>query len=1005
MADYTYASEIVLGELLRISSGVIWKNPKKALAGESLDDSIMVEQYNLARQGRLTFDMIYTFNESVLMDCGMSEEDAERGADDPSYIPESIRPMVAEKQQAYTLETYDEPNNYYRMLNGLPDKEDTDYFYNTQYPEVSDSDTPIHELDMYQLYELERLGYLEALINENPDKLYLKHLTSKKIDPYLARNTEDYGLLWLPVSNYSSLVEEFKSTYNMCRYMVTTVYTIKSLSKENTEYPGFIGLIILFATINQMHRKFLDADITRDFYDEDSLRYIYDSYGVPFYASIPIEYHKNIVKNINRLISQKGSTQVIFTLFDIFGLSDMSIFEYYMMKIHKFDKGKPVFAKDKDGNPDYKKMYDIKFAKVKLYNDPVSEISDFQNHVEYRDLTETDPYWISDKELMDTLYTEEYNYVESKYLGLQTTFNLMKIIYESSYYIKMIIDNREYLTMTEVYNNNIGENCNLFDLVIYICALLCRKFGFEGNIPSDPHAIGKVMGFNFKDDLLVLKKNISENDYLKNDGKLLELLENMNVNSLESIYTVYTRLTSLRSYLTNKMWETDQPEVYWAYYELYNTIMYSEYVDGVFKKNNGTSADSFADLLSDINHSLFYRFDNPGLYDENSEVSDMLYLLKNSCSALSQIQYVDDVNIDKLIEYLFKLVEFFKSAKADLTGYTIVFSLISNSENIMKMMNYIDSIVDNHLPIYSIVDELKDIITFYRDLMKFEDDLLVLVDQLALEMNKTIVWSQIDRLEDYMTTISVLIRDTMSELNLNEEIHAIESTYLPLEGFLFEDNVTLLYDDVQEILRFFIMDEFHIKDILYSMQERIHLIDQSTFSFSEEVITFFSFILAPDHIQYKDEFTDDFSLIWGKSELIWNDVMKSIFKHRLKDEPMSFEDILINLKNQSFLPDNNGEIVMKDDIPESVSIYLNADMGENWISYLDILRNFFYQYYVDEFVVLQDKITASETTYPDFSELTRLDTDVLGMDTESKLKSGFTMTDMLILRNEYVEED
>ena len=96
------------------------------------------------------------------------------------------------------------------------------------------------------------------------------------------------------------------------------------------------------------------------------------------------------------------------------------------------------------------------------------------------------------------------------------------------------------------------------------------------------------------------------------------------------------------------------------------------------------------------------------MYDEDVEISDMLYLLKSSCSALSQIQYIDDVNIDILIEYLFKLVEFFKSAKADITGYTVIFSLVSNSENIMKLMNYIDHIVANHKPIYSIVDEMTD---------------------------------------------------------------------------------------------------------------------------------------------------------------------------------------------------------------------------------------------------------------------------------------------------------
>ena len=37
---------------------------------------------------------------------------------------------------------------------------------------------------------------------------------------------------------------------------------------------------------------------------------------------------------------------------------------------------------------------------------------------------------------------------------------------------------------------------------------ITKKYGFAGNIPTDLHEIGKVMGFNFKDDLVkTLKDN------------------------------------------------------------------------------------------------------------------------------------------------------------------------------------------------------------------------------------------------------------------------------------------------------------------------------------------------------------------------------------------------------------------------------------------------------------------------------------------------------------------
>ena len=78
--------------------------------------------------------------------------------------------------------------------------------------------------------------------------------------------------------------------------MIVNIFYQKIMVSNNSDYIGFVGLMILFQTLLQMHRKFLDTDITRDFYDEDSLRLVYDSYDVPYYASIPIEYHKRIVR-------------------------------------------------------------------------------------------------------------------------------------------------------------------------------------------------------------------------------------------------------------------------------------------------------------------------------------------------------------------------------------------------------------------------------------------------------------------------------------------------------------------------------------------------------------------------------------------------------------------------------------------------------------------------------------------------------------------------------------
>ena len=66
MNDYTYSSEVFFNELLRISTGFIWKNPFLATKNESADQVVYFEHDIFARQNRLTFNIVYKFAEEVI---------------------------------------------------------------------------------------------------------------------------------------------------------------------------------------------------------------------------------------------------------------------------------------------------------------------------------------------------------------------------------------------------------------------------------------------------------------------------------------------------------------------------------------------------------------------------------------------------------------------------------------------------------------------------------------------------------------------------------------------------------------------------------------------------------------------------------------------------------------------------------------------------------------------------------------------------------------------------
>lgn len=1002
MSEYTYASELFLNELLRISSDIVWKNPSKASASENSNNTIQVEQFNLASQGQLTFDLIYKFNEEALLAAGLSDIQIRQYADDPSEIPDNLKDLCTQKQIEYILTNYEEQNNYYRMLNGLPDINDNNYLYNTKYPNISDSTTPIHLLNTGQLYALEDNGYLDDLYNQNPSKKYLKHLTSKRINVYTARNTEDYGILWMPSSDYESLVVDFKEMYNSCRYMITNVYQMQTIKEENTEYTGFIGLVILFTTIIQMHRKFLDVDITRDFYDEDSLKYVYDSYGVPFYMGIPMEFHRKIVKNINRLISYKGSTQVIYELFDLFEMNNMSIYEYYMLKIHKFENGKPIFIKDENGNYDYQQMYDVKFAQVQLYNDPIEEIADPQNHVDYNNLVEADPYWVTDEELLNKIFSEEYNYMDSKYLGIQTTFNLMKIMYESTYYLKMIIDNRETLGHTTIYNNTIRSNCNIFDLIIYTCALICKKYGYEGNIPTDPHQIGKVMGFNFKEDLAILKENISESDYLKNDIILIEYLTKMDVNSYSSVCDMYTYITDLRKYISDKMTETDDVNVYWAYYELFKSLMYSEYTENVFMKSDGNTAESFTDLLKDINTVLYNRLvgDMP---DIDSEITYTLYLLKSSCNKLKNIQYLDNANIDIVIGYVFKLIDFFKSAKADTTGYEIVYSLVSKIDNIMKLMNYINKICD-HTEVYDMIDELQDLIRICRDFQVFKNNCYKLQFEFHSQCHKYKIESVINHLDDFIKVISHLIKEMYDSIEIDESISQLEITLLDGDRFEFGDSVKLLYDEVMEIMKYLLKDNHEIYEIIPLIAESLNLKNEEIF----EMIS--SIIISTKINILSDTFTTDIvpslrdiTILSSKNHLLLDNLVSDVYQYFIQLLEIDFKEDLYDLIHEYLTPDDSETFILKDNINDNTFTKIPENTANNVFTTIDSMKPVIYKFLIDHSMNIYITLCSVDHTIC-MSELSQYDSSMSESSNIVFKYSKQQIVDSLTLKYEYTVE-
>lgn len=847
-------------------------------------------------------------------------------------------------------ETYDilaDVNNRYRISHKNLDKPIEEFWINKSDQDLqifqvnSTKKIPVHKWSSVDILRWETTDDFTKFIQEHTADgyQYLQHMTTKKIRPYAARLAERFQILYCPTSDPENLSNDFKDSYERARQLMITVFYTEGLrQREGRYYEGFVGMAILFMALNYMNYKYLDVDIDRDFYDLDSLKIIYEAYGVPFYEDIPLTYHKRIVKNINRLIKYKGSNRVFVELCDLFDYDVLGIYQYYLLKERKFDpNGNPItvykqkedaagnlqyetykqfkalydlktypnsrtnvpakfiaqsgrtyeivdetdtryairgtgntiywvakndqtmtvgdathiklfiseaidtydsyesmntpgaevshwrlpagstweindypptgvdrtgykeswvcitrkstnpqydgkvyylklsssaymddyeYLNDENGNrvpimvEDEEQMYDISFLKSNIEENPYNNMGDQDNYLGYHEVVDVDDYWFDDSDTRNTMYNNDYNYIETKYIGVQLTFDLCEFVYESCYFMGMLRDNKESTYPILIAHDRMGMDVPLWDFVLYIFAAICKKNGYPGVIPHEPSKIARIYGYNYKGIFQILKETSLQGLQIKKDfwdeekqqfvgqfnkfnidignteyhgeniqdwasleqhlqespeGKKLysefvQSLDKLVISDISSVNTAYTTMKQVMEDINYFLTTTPNRLEYEAWSQLYRIVYTTETIDDVFRKSDGTIADSFMDLLEDSNPLMWSRLENNDSdSDLNFEINYCLVQLENLCSELPYMEFIDGADIDIITEYLYKMLRYFKSAKVDLVDFDLVFRITNRTENFIKLLAELDSVThktyidDPHLTVVDVI--------------------------------------------------------------------------------------------------------------------------------------------------------------------------------------------------------------------------------------------------------------------------------------------------------------
>lgn len=507
-----------------INNAVI-KFTRYAEDSETLDSKRVADAYLDAINKKDSFFSYIDYTRTDLISVGITNKDIIDSAlmGEIREIPERFREPLLEIRRKREISEFEEGNDYYRKYNGYPNLDDDEKLYIPI--EVADyygidRSIPIHRIQDYYnslekgkgdyfIHLLEGLGFVKELIQKYPDKEYLKYIGSERIGIETLRKSKNFQILKLTRPDVKdSLIDEFIKIYDSCReYFVTTIYNY-NYGRFIERYDNFIGMCIMLMTLQQVVQRQLSSFISRDFFDIQAVRTLYDAYNVPYDLNIDEITQNNLLRNLNLFIQNKATDKVIYDLSYLLGFTNIKVYKYFLSKERKFDSfGVPIVKWKEKFNtntglvekvPDYEAMYNLYFQKFEVRDDDFQlTFNDQSNHVRYEDVTKADPYWIEDQSLYDRVWNTTYNFVESKYLSLGVSYNLTDIMFENVLLIKMLMRKSDDIEDIRVKLPKItGDTLiPIFDVIVALICLTSAKHNLYGEIITIPSQVIHVVDY------------------------------------------------------------------------------------------------------------------------------------------------------------------------------------------------------------------------------------------------------------------------------------------------------------------------------------------------------------------------------------------------------------------------------------------------------------------------------------------------------------------------------
>ncbi|MBD5584880.1 MAG: hypothetical protein HDQ88_07350 [Clostridia bacterium] len=492
----------------------------------------------------------------------------------PSSVPAIFHENLRKRGREAFLECYEEQNEYYRTLSGLPPLNTPKHEYIHLSPAVRAKlhveDKPVHEYsEMIQTLWMNMDDY-EKVLNDNPDKEYLRYLGYFKIDPFIARNAKDFEIIRYALTRSDvnpTLIKEFASVYADYReYVMVGMYNT-NLEGVYPTYRLFMRLIIQAMALMHICNRGIKSITTRQYIDDSIIHIILSMYDLDEKTLLSNDIRRLLTQELPKLVQMKGTDEIYEKLIQILGYSGLSVKKYMLMKGQQFDPDDNYKALDE---------FDPYFIPISIDRDnEYISVKNGKNVSEsYPDTIKDDQTWWDLPDTRNILQDRDYSIANSKYVSIEATIHQMKYIFESQYFAKMILDNKEtskdmMLDIPAIFGTSPQP---LYDVIVFIIAASCMNIGAKDTLSYKNDELYATPGFNFNLDYDGFIKYLDSCKHIDTE-RIRSFMSNFAIQVPEDFYRIYHDVIyPMRDYLERMIVESDTREEFIEYENIYKAL-------------------------------------------------------------------------------------------------------------------------------------------------------------------------------------------------------------------------------------------------------------------------------------------------------------------------------------------------------------------------------------------------------------------------------------------------